>query len=170
MYDLSKLESPAKEIEDCEEVFPDTHISFWAILLTGIFGMLLASLQVYLIASLVLLPLIGVIQDTPNYILSLFQVAVFLLTAVITYAILTAEKPLERELLKSVVRNFNYYYDKFITLAQRVEPPAEGPQPQPPKVPPRADAVQKVGDIVGALAFKQFNPDVIIKMEDGDLL
>ena len=91
------------EIENYEKVFPDTHISFWAMLLTGIFGMLLASLQVYSIASLVLLPLIGVIQDTPNYILSLFQVAVFLLMALIMYTVLTAEEPVERVLLKSVV-------------------------------------------------------------------
>ena len=86
MHGLNELESPEEEIENREKHFPDTHISFWAILLTGIFGMLLASLQVYSIASLVVLPLIGVIQDTPNYILSLFQVAVFLLTAVITIA------------------------------------------------------------------------------------
>ena len=174
LNDLSKLESPEKEIENREKDFPDTHISFWAILLTGIFGVLLALLQVYSIASLVLLPLIGVIQDTPNYILSLFQVAVFLLTAVITYAVLTAEEPVERELLKSVVRNYDYYYRKFKTpwQAQHVERPAEGPQPpKQPQTPPRTDPVQKVGDIVGALAFKQFNPNVVIKMkEDGDLL
>ena len=158
------LESPEKEIQDREQVFPDTHISFWAILITGFFGIFLVSLQFYSIASLVLLPLIGVIQNTPNYILSLFQVVVFFLTAVITYAIITAEEPVEKELLKSVVRNCDYYYEKF---AGRVVPPAEGPQPQPPKVPPRADAVQKVGDIVGALAFKQFNPDMVIRMEKG---
>ena len=165
----NELESPEEEIENWEKVFPETHISFWAILLTGIFGLLLASLQVYSVTSLVLLPLIGVIQDTPNYILSLFQVAVFLLTAVITYTLFTAEEPVERELLKSVVRNFNYYYEKFAGL---VEPPVEGPQPQPQlQAPPRADPVEKVGDIVGALAFKQFKPDVIVKVEEeGDLL
>ena len=137
--------------------------------MTGIFGLLLASLQAYSITSLVLLPLIGVIEDTPNYILSHFQVAVFLLTAVITYTILTAEEPVERELLKSVARNFNYYYEKF---AGRVERPVEGAQPQPQlQVPPRADPVGKVGDIVGALAFKQFKPNVIVKVEEeGDLL
>ena len=167
LHGLNDLESPEKEVENREKVFPDTHISFWAILLTVIFGMLLASLQVYSIASLVLLPLIGVIEDTPNYILSLFQVAVFLLTAVITYTVLTAEEPVERELLKSVVRNFNYYYEKF---AGRVEPPVEGPQLQL-QAPPRDDPVEKVGDIVGALTFKQLKPDVIVTMEEeGDLL
>ena len=157
----NELESPEEEIENWEKVFPDTHISFWAILLTGIFGMLLASLQVYSIASLVLLPLIGVIKDTPNYILSLFQVAVFLLTAVITYTLFTAEEPVERELLKSVIRNFYHYYKKF--------PPQGQPAAQAPQAPPRNSAVQKVGNIVGALAFKQFNPAVIIEMEvDGN--
>ena len=158
----NELENPEKEMEDHEHVFPDAHISFWAILLTGIFGMLLASLQVYLIASLVLLPLIGVISDTPNYILSLFQVAVFLLTALITYAVLTAEEPIETELLKSVVRNFHHYYKKFPPQVQRRQED-QGEQPQ---APPRHNAIQKVGNIVGALAVKQFNPDVIIKMDE----
>ena len=172
LNDLSKLESPEKEIENREKDFPDTHISFWAILLTGIFGVLLASLQVYSIASLVLLPLIGVIQDTPNYILSLFQVAVFLLTAVITYAVLTAEEPVERELVKSVVRNFDYYFQKFKPpppLAEEPPPPAEAPpaevQHNKPDKPDRADVVHKVGDIVGALAYKQFNSHVVINMD-----
>ena len=163
LNDLSKLESPEKEIENREKDFPDTHISFWAILLTGIFGVLLALLQVYSIASLVLLPLIGVIQDTPNYILSLFQVAVFLLTAVITYAVLTAEEPVERELVKSVVRNFYYYFEKLKTPPP---PAAEMDKPD------RADVVQKVGNIVGALAYKQLNSHVAINVvaNDDDLL
>ena len=58
-------------------------------------------------------------------------------------------------------RNYDYYYCKFKTpwQAQHVERPAEGPQPpKQPQSPPRTDPVQKVGDIVGALAFKQFNP------------
>ena len=180
LYDMNDLESPEKEIEDYEKVIPDTHISFWAILMTGIFGMLLASLQVYSITSLVLLPLIGVIEDTPNYILSLFQVAVFFLTAVITYAILTAEEPVERELVKSVVRNFYYYFQKFRTPAAEEPPPAEEePPPVPAEVqshkPARADVVQKVGNIVGALAYKQLSSHVVIKMvadddSDHDLL
>ena len=187
------LESPEKEIENREKAFPDTHISFWAILMTGIFGMLLASLQVYSIASLVLLPLIGVIQDTPNYILSLFQVAVFFLTAVITYAIITAEEPVERELVKSVVRNFYHYFQKFKSQAPQPPPqlppqlpPQPQPQPQPtaqqptaqqptaqaPDKPDRADVVQKVGNIVGALAYKQLSSHVVINMDanDDDLL
>ena len=126
MHGLNELESPEKEIENREKVFPHTHISFWAILLTGVFGVLLASLQVYTIASLVVLPLIGVIQDTPNYILSLFQVAVFLLTAVITYTIFAAEEPVERELLKSVVRNFYHYYNRF---GLQEQPPVQEGQP-----------------------------------------
>ena len=212
LYELtSLLESPEKEIENREEVFPDAHISFWAIFLTGIFGMLLASLQVYSITSLVLLPLIGVIQDTPNYILSLFQVAVFLLTAVITYIVLTAEEPVERELVKSMVRNFDYYYKKFkaqrteerqlqaegqspteerqspaedepllpdepdVPGADRDTPAAERPHAEAaPEKPSRADVVQKVGNIIGALAFKELNPRVIIEMDacksDDDLL
>ena len=54
---------------------------------------------------------------------------------------------------------------------QGEQPPDQGGQPaaQAPQAPPRNSAVQKVGNIVGALAFKQFNPDVIIEMnEDGD--
>ena len=148
--------------------------------MTGIFGLLLASLQVYSIASLELLPLIGVIEDTPNYILSLFQVAVFFLTAVITYAILTAEEPVERELVKSVVRNF-YYFKRFRTPAAQPPPAEEEPPPAeeelspPPDKPARADVVQKVGNIVGALAYKQLSSHVVIKMvahddSDDDLL
>ena len=154
------LKSPEKEIQDREQAFPDTHISFWAILLTGFFGIFLASLQVYSITSLVLLPLIGVIQDTPNYILSLFQVAVFFLTALITYTIITAEEPVERELVKSVVRNFYYYVEKLKT------PPAETHKPD------RADEVQKVGNIVGAMAYKQLSShvDINVNADDDDLL
>ena len=126
--------------------------------LTGIFGMLLASLQVYSIASLVLLPLIGVIEDTPNYILSLFQVAVFFLTAVITYTVLTAEEPVEKELVKNVVRNFYYYIKKHKTPAAEMRPDE----------PDRADIVQKVGNIVGALAYKQLSSHVVINMDADD--
>ena len=173
----NNLESPEKEIQDREQAFPDTHISFWAILWTGIFGIFLALLQVYSIASLVLLPVIGVIQDTPNYILSLFQVAVFFLTAVITYAIITAEEPVERELVKSIVRNFYYYFRRFRTPAAP-HPPAEAPPPPPPAAemqrdkPDRADIVQKVGNIVGALAYKHLSSHVVINMDadDDDLL
>ena len=157
-HQILTLDSPEKEIENREKVFPDTHISFWAILLTGIFDMLLASLQVYSIASLVLLPLIGVIEDTPNYILSLFRVAVFFLTAVITYTVLTAEEPVEKELVKNVVRNFYYYIKKHKT------PTAE----MRPDKPDRADIVQKVGNIVGALAYKHLSSHVVINMDADD--
>ena len=157
-HQILTLDSPEKEIENREKVFPDTHISFWAILMTGIFGMLLASLQVYSIASLVLLPLIGVIEDTPNYILSLFQVAVFFLTAVITYTVLTAEEPVEKELVKNVVRNFYYYIKKHKTPAAEMRPDK----------PDRADIVQKVGNIVGALAYKQLSSHVVINMDADD--
>ena len=107
-----------------------------------------------------LLPLIGVIQDTPNYILSLFQVAVFFLTALITYTIITAEQPVETELVKSVVRNFYYYVEKLKT------PPAETHKPD------RADEVQKVGNIVGAMAYKQLSShvDINVNADDDDLL
>ena len=206
--DLNDVDSPEKEIENREQVFADTHISFWAILMTSIFGVILASLQVYSIASLVLLPLIGVVQDTPNYILSLFQVAVFFLTVVITYTIITAEEPVERELVKSVVRNFYYYFKRFQPPAAApppaapppaVPPPAAAPPaaqpppaapppaarppsaspppaPQPPPAAPppapdkpdRADVVHKVGNIVGALAYKQLSSHVVIQMVADD--
>ena len=176
VHDLNDVDSPEKEIENREQVFPDTHISFWAILMTSIFGVILASLQVYSIASLVLLPLIGVVQDTPNYILSLFQVAVFFLTVVITYTIITAEEPVERELVKSVVRNFYYYFKRFPPPAAAppaAAPPAAAPQPaaQPPPAPDkpdRADVVHKVGNIVGALAYKQLSSHVVIRMVADD--
>ena len=186
VHDLNDVDSPEKEIENREQVFPDTHISFWAILMTSIFGMFLASLQVYSIASLVLLPLIGVVQDTPNYILSLFQVAVFFLTVVITYTIITAEEPVERELVKSVVRNFYYYFKRFPPPAApppaaappAAAPPAAAPPPaapppaaQPPPAPDkpdRADVVHKVGNIVGALAYKQLSSHVVIRMVADD--
>ena len=144
LYELtSPLESPEKEIEAHEKYLLNSHISFWAIFMTCIFGVVLAVVQIYAIASLVQLPLLGVIEDTPNYILSLFQVAVFLLTAVITYTILTAEESVERELLKNVVRNFDYYFQK---AQNHVPPPPAGvPQPPPPPpagVPPPAIVVQ----------------------------
>ena len=153
----SSLENPEKEVEIREENLSDAHISFWAILMTGLFGVLLAGLQVYAIASLVQIPLTEVIEDVPNYILSLFHVTVFLLTAVVTYAVLTADEPVERELLKYVVRNFDYYYKKF----------KQHPQPQDEEEPQQQlqanDVVQKVSNIVGALAYKQFNPDIVVE-------
>ena len=159
----SPLENPEKEVEIREDDLSDAHISFWAILMTGLFGVLLAGLQVYAIASLVQIPLTEVIEDAPNYILSLFHVTVFLLTAVVTYAVLTADEPVERELLKYVVQNFDYYCKKF-------KPPAQGAQQQLQA----NDVVQKVSNIVGALAYKQLNPALITKLDakgaEGDLL
>ena len=149
----SPLENPEKEVEIHES---DAHISFWVILMTGLFGVLLAGLQVYAIASLVQIPLTEVIEDVPSYILSLFHVTVFLLTAVVTYAVLTADEPVERELLKYVVRNFDYYYKKF---KQQALPQDEEEQPQQQLQ--ANDVVQKVGNIVGALAYKQLNPDIV---------
>ena len=151
----SPLKNPEKEVEICEENLSDAHISFWAILMTGLFGVLLAGLQIYAVASLVQIPLTEVIEDVPNYILSLFHVTVFLLTAVVTYAVLTADEPVERELLKYVVRNFNYYYKKFKQHPQ--------PQEQQQKQLQATDVVQKVGNIVGALAYKQLNPNIVVE-------
>ena len=152
------LQNPEKEVELYEKDMSDAHISFWAILMTGLFGILLAGLQVYAIASLVQTTLTEILEDVPSYILSLFHVTVFLLTAVVTYAILTAEEPVERELLKHVVQNFIYYYKK-ITKGER-----------PPR-PKATDVVQTVGNIVGALAYKQLNSNINTVVDtDDDLL
>ena len=100
---------PESEHMEHEIRYKSENLSFRALFLVVISGILLAGAEVYVIAAFAELPIVGVLEDTPTYLLSLFQITVLVISVVLTYKYFTAEPPVERDLLRNTIQNIRYY-------------------------------------------------------------
>ena len=113
---------------------------FW---LFGI-GLFLGGFYVYAISAFTTLPLLGVIEDTPLYMLNLFHISVLIVSFFLTYKYFMAEAPIERELLRNIVENVKYYRNMNRNLKCSLKPR-------------RATEVEKAAAVFGALMYNNMH-------------
>ncbi len=103
--------------------------SFKCLLIVMVVEFFAACLEAYTIASFAGLPLIGAVEQTPQYLLSIFQVTILVTTIVLAYKYLTADPPIEKEMLLGVIDNM-----KYLRQQHRQHPrPLQSPQRLPPQ-------------------------------------
>ena len=153
--------TPEKELEKHDSRYDDDtsehHFNFLAFVCAVFSGFILGGLEALSIAAFTELPLIGVIEDTPMYMLNLFHVTVLVASIVLTYKYLTAEAPIERELLKGIIQNLTFYRNT--THPERNPTPLQQQQP-PPQQPPRrlkrprqVTEVERVAAVIAAVGY-----------------
>ncbi len=128
----------------------DSHeFSLTALLAVLFSGFFFAGIEVYVTAAFAELPIIGATEQTPQYLLSLFQVTLVVATIVLTYKYLTADAPVERDLLVSLIKHMKYY--------RKLK--SSTPSDTPPEVteveqttPPEDTEVEQTAAILGAIA------------------
>ncbi len=83
-------------------------MSFFSLLCVIIIEIVFVCIKGYIIFAFAELPLVGVLQYMPQYLLSLFQIAVLIATIVLSYKFLTGDSPIDRQLLLGALENMKY--------------------------------------------------------------
>ncbi len=153
--ELKELASAHRERHVHE--FDSHEFSLTALLAVLFSGFFFAGIEVYVTAAFAELPIIGATEQTPQYLLSLFQVTVPVATIVLTYQYLTADAPVERDLLVSLIKHMKYYRKLKSSTPSDTSPEAtEVEQTTPIEVeqttPPEDTEVEQTAAILGAIA------------------
>lgn len=158
--DYDEHERIAKEGHDSlYDTMYKRNFSFLSLMIVIGCQLVFALCEVFAIAAFAALPLAGLAEKVPMYLLSLFEIAVLFASVVLSYKYLTADAPIEREVVLGAIDNMKYMM--YLRQLEHAELPEEGEERETEerrrkeegrKRQPRTDTdAQRTAAVVGAI-------------------